>query len=166
MARGPEHRRKIVKLTSVEGATFTMTEELKASGSFGRSFIVVFADAAMKLATDASAPGDASRVFLWALSGGLSHQQWRTISQVEVGKVLGVSNGTVSKCLAYLRDAGMIERVGAGPRQQWRLTEGGSWRGTTGQYHRRKRETFAVIEGGRDIAGEIEAELDAIERGE
>lgn len=126
-----------------------MTSEIPPAARFDRSYVVVFADEATALAMDREAPGDASRVFLWALGGGLSFQQWRTISQVAVGRALGCSHSNVSRCLAHLLHRGLLERVGAGPRQQWRLTEAGGWRGKAGQYHRAKRERFAVIEGGQ-----------------
>lgn len=156
MARGPEQRRSIVKLTSPDGEAFTMTTELRPAGSYGESFVVVFQNAAKSLAFDNEAPPQAARLYLWAVSGGLSFETYRTISQAEVGCALFLSQATVGRCLAYLRDNLLVERIGAGPRQQWRLTPTGAWRGTTGQYHRRRRADAAsqgrlsVIEGGRD----------------
>lgn len=153
MARGPDHRRKIVKLLSTSGEAFTMTEEIRAAGSYGEAFVVVFQNAATQLALDAEAPPQAARVYLWAIGGGLSFEKHRIISQAEVGEQLGCSQATVGRCLSYLKDRSLVERIGSGPRQQWRLTPGGAWRGTTGQYHRRKRDDahrLQVIEGGAE----------------
>lgn len=117
-----------------------MTQERQPGSSFGRPFMVVFKDVAGSLARDQEAPGDALRVLFWAMGGALHHEQWRALRQTEVGGELGISGASVSRSLAYLLGRGLLERRGAGPRQEWRISPEGSWIGTPGQWHKRRRE--------------------------
>lgn len=130
----------LTRLTTETGEVYRMTQERQPGSSFGRAFMVVFKDVAASLARDQDAPGDALRVLFWGMGGALHHEQWRALRQAEVGGELGISGATVSRCLSYLLGVGLVERRGAGPRQEWRLSPEGSWVGAPGGWHKRRRE--------------------------
>lgn len=100
--------------------------------------MTLFADALMPLAMDRSAPSASFPVLTWCFAH-LSHETWRSIRQEDIADVLGVSRPSVSQALAKLLEKGLVERKGAGPRQEWRLTPAASWRGTAGAYQKRLR---------------------------
>jgi DNA-binding transcriptional ArsR family regulator len=140
-----------VSLFAPDGERYTMTQQRRPEQSFGRRYVVVFPDAMSRLSADPKG-FPALRVLIWAW-GGLSFEVWRSIRQVEVAAQLGVSQSTVTAGLKRLLELGFVERRGAGPRQEWLLTEAGGWRGTAARYQMRRRERSAglkVVKGGRD----------------
>lgn len=111
--------------------------------------MTLFAGALMPLAKDRDAPGGTMPVLTWCWEN-LSHEGWRQLRQVGIAEEMGLSQATVAAALAKLLEHGLIERRGAGPRQEWRLTPEASWKGTAGQYQRRRRldqRGLKVIEG-------------------
>ena len=131
--------RTVSTLTDGAGRRWVMSTQDRQQPSFERPFMVVFQDAALMIAKDGDAPGPCARVYLWALTA-LSHETWRALRQVEIAGELDVSVSSVSQSLAHLATRGLLERRGSGPRQEWRLSPDGSWRGTAGAYHKARRD--------------------------
>jgi hypothetical protein len=102
--------------------------------------MVVFPKVLAVIARDRAATGGTYRVLLWAWEN-LSYDQWRQVNQREIATDLSQSVGSVGDGFRYLRERELIERRGAGPRQEWRLTTEGGWMGTAGAYQKRRRET-------------------------
>lgn len=115
-----------------------MTHQRVPNSQYGVRFMTVFPEVLAAIARDRSAPGDALRVLMWCWDK-LSHQQWRALRQVEVGGELGISQSSVAASLKFLLEHEMVERRGAGPRQEWRLSPEGSWVGYAGEWHKAKR---------------------------
>ena len=141
--------RTISTLVGPDGGKWVRTDETIPAGSYGRPFMTVFAESLLPLAKDRQAPGASMAVLVWCWAN-LSHETWRQVRQAGIADELGVSQASVGAALAALLRHGQLERRGAGPRQEWRLTPEASWRGTVGQYHRRRRADargLKVIEG-------------------
>jgi DNA-binding transcriptional ArsR family regulator len=125
-------------LTDATGNRWMMTAERRPEASYGRRFMVIFPEALRALYQDADAPGCAGRLLFWCFDN-LSFEQWRTLRQVEVASAMGLAQTSISAGLRYLTERGLIEKRGAGPRQEWRVTTEGGWRGTAGQYQKARR---------------------------
>lgn len=138
-------------LIGPDGDRWVRTDETAPAGSYGKPFMTVFAQALMPLAKDRDAPGGTMPVLVWAWEN-LSHETWRHLRQAGIAEELGLSPASVSAALGKLLEHRMLERRGAGPRQEWRLTPEASWRGTAGAYQKRRRmesRGLTVVDGDR-----------------
>lgn len=135
--RGRDGKTKAT-LTTATGDTWTLHTERAKGSTYGRQFMIIFQDNIAALAADKDAPATMFKALLWCLSS-LSHREWRTIRQQEAADTMGLSMATVSRGLQELLKRKIVERRGAGPRQEWRLTTEGSFVGTAGQYHAARR---------------------------
>ena len=70
----------------------------------------------------------------------LSWTDFRLMPREKLAAELGISGASVSHALKALCEAGYIERQGAGPVTQWRLSLKFGWRGSVTAYQRAKRE--------------------------
>jgi hypothetical protein len=145
--------REIVTLSNEKGEHFTMKRERMPEASYGRPFVTVFPDALIAHAADARLPRSFFPVLVWCWKN-LDFKGWKFLNQREVAAELKCSMGSVNIALGLLRDRGIIERTGAGPRQAWRLTPETSWKGTAGGYRaevrERARPAFTVVDGGAE----------------
>jgi hypothetical protein len=145
--------REIVTLSNEKGEHFTMKRERLPEASYGRPFVTVFPDALLAHAADARLPRSFFPVLVWCWKN-LDFKGWKLLNQRDVASELKCSLASVNNALGLLRDRGIIERTGAGPRQAWRLTPETSWKGTAGGYRaevrERTRPAFTVVEGGAE----------------
>lgn len=98
----------------------------------------LFPDAAETLAADDTGTPSMARVYLWSVRN-LSFDRWTMLSQREVGQRMHLSQATIGRALADLAVRGFLDRRGAGPRQEWKLTPKGAWMGTAASYQKELR---------------------------
>ncbi len=134
------------KLTAPDGAEWSVSKHRCAGETYGVSFSVLFDRGARVLFETETLQAYDYRLFLWLAAGPtetrLTFEAWRAVHHTEVVSALGGSQSTVSRSLARLREAGLIER---GDRAQtgvtrYRLHEQVGWRGGVGSYWRRVAE--------------------------
>jgi DNA-binding transcriptional ArsR family regulator len=144
MARDTTLRR----LTDPDGRSFALTEQKQSRATFGRRFFVVF-DEALEDVVKRFKGGPEVRTFLMCALR-LSWTDFRLLPREKLASELEISGASVSHALKALCEAGYIERQGAGPVTQWRLSLKFGWRGSVPAYQRAKREGEArrVAEGG------------------
>jgi DNA-binding HxlR family transcriptional regulator len=104
-------------------------------------FRTVFDDAMRQLAVTIT-NGTTWRV-LAVLPEHLSYEVFRRLDQRQLGAKLGMRDNSVSRALKELHEAGVVERRGAGPVTEWRLTPDYGWRGDVASYHRTQRQRMA-----------------------
>jgi hypothetical protein len=141
------------KLVGPDGAEHTLVESRTSAGSFGRGFLIMWQDVLADLARDPEAGAGEYRVFLWAVSGGLTWRGWKQIRQVDLAEKLSLSLSTTSTALRWLLKRGLLMRQGAGPRQEWRLPTNAGWRGSVPAYQARRKEE---LEGARAMLARAE----------
>ncbi|MEL7274138.1 MAG: hypothetical protein AAGK33_11950 [Pseudomonadota bacterium] len=97
----------------------------------------------------------------------LSFDRFNLIDTKAMAEELGVSRPTISRCLNDLRDREFLERQGSGPRQTWKLTPEGGWRGTPTSFHKServraeaKKRKLTVIEGDKETTDALMVALE------
>lgn len=115
-----------------------MSEERQEAASFGRRFLVLFDDAAERLAKLGLSAHAYQLAFL--LMKRLDATTWRMLTQADIGSELDLSTATISRALRDLVRANFLERRGLNPRTEYRLCAMCAWRGTAGRYHKAVRE--------------------------
>jgi DNA-binding IclR family transcriptional regulator len=84
--------------------------------------------------------GATLRVFL-ALPDHLSWTEFRPLNQSQLATRLKITGASVSRAMKDLLNRGIVERIGAGPVMQWKLSLKWGWRGNAAAYHAAMRET-------------------------
>lgn len=127
------------KLTDPSGKTWHMVSEAETVKTYGRQFVVFFPETMMELARDRSTSSACFPVLTWAMQA-LSFERWMMLSQATVGEELGFGQSSIGRALSELEARGFLERRGSGPRQEWRLTPKGAWKGTAAAYQKERRK--------------------------
>jgi len=87
---------------------------------------------------------------LLILPSRLDWRDWRQLNQSELASTIHSYQANVSRGLKELLALGMLERRGAGPRQEWRLTQTLGWRGNVASFaaeaERRKKTKAASLD--------------------
>lgn len=111
----------------------------KASQHYGRTWLILFDDAAAAIAScRMSAP--TARVLQWCM-GALDAREWRTINQRKLAERLEVDRTAVSRALAELQRRGILLREGKAAR----LSIWVAWRGTAAAYRKERASRKAEI---------------------
>jgi DNA-binding transcriptional ArsR family regulator len=80
----------------------------------------------------------------------LDWREWRQLNQYEIASLLGTKQPSISRALKELLAAGLIERRGSGPRQEWRLMPELGWRGNVASFaaeaERRKKAKLMPLD--------------------
>jgi hypothetical protein len=117
-----------------------LSQVRRASQHYGRSWVVVFDDAA---AAAARAPmgRTTARLLIWAMAA-LDPRDWRTLEQWGLAAMMGCDRTSVSRGLADLARRGIIVRQGRAAR----LSIWFAWRGTAAAYRKERAARRAEIE--------------------
>lgn len=128
------------RLTITEGGeavgTFAVAQLRRAGTAYGRSWALVFQDAAMAIAAT-EMPAAAHRLAWWALAA-LHPREWSRVNASDIAAAFGWHRTTASRALGDLVAAGIIERK-AGDDRAMRLALALAWQGTVGAYHKERR---------------------------
>lgn len=123
----------------------------RASKSYGRSWMVVFDDAADLLSRVKLQPVSV-RVLWWGI-GHLDPREWRQIDQSELAWFIECDRTSVSRALTELCDRGIFQREGRGYRTSIWL----GWRGTAQAYQAERRKRRAEIANVRELLERVAA---------
>ena len=150
--------RPISHLLTKDGEKFTVRETRHPSASYGQRFTTMF-DAPLSSLADRIHSATALRVFL-KLPALLDFETWRPLRQAALADELGTRQSAISRALAELARAGVLDRQGTGPLTTWRLSMQWGWRGNVAAYQKAKRNAAKIakrlgddVTAGPPIAG-------------
>ena len=112
----------------------------RASEHYGRSWVVVFDDAAAAVARAPIGPTTA-RVLIWA-TAALDPRDWRAVQQADLAASIGVDRTSVSRALTDLVARGIIVRRG----RALRLSIWWAWCGTARAYRAERTRRRGELE--------------------
>ena len=137
--------RRIMSLLTTDGELLPVFEERTPSNSFNMGpWMITWDDQRRRIAREIK-NGTTLRV-LYALPDYLDFETWKRMDQKRLAVELDLSQSSVSHAMAELVERGIIERQGAGPVVEWRLSLNFGWRGNLASFKaaQRKRGTGKI----------------------
>jgi hypothetical protein len=136
--------RRITLVDGDKADEWSLTEVRKASRAYGRSWSLIFLDAARALAAAPMSPST-NRILWWCIAY-LHPKDWTLVRHERIAAELDLTRSMVTKALGELRDRGLIQ---FGDHSAMRLTLFVGWQGTAQAYQKQKRGRAKEIEAGR-----------------
>lgn len=133
MPTTPHRTDRIASIVTEQGEVLSVTEARQPGKSYGRMFHTQFTHEAATLARTISSAATL-RVFL-ILPDVLSYQHFKRLDQRQLGAELGLDDSSISRALKQLHSIGVVEKRGAGPVKEWRLSSDYGWRGDVAGFH-------------------------------
>ncbi len=131
--------KKIAELVSLETDTrFAITVDVGAGASYGKRWIIMFDEARQQVIRELRS-ASTLRVFL-SLPDHLTWTEFRSLHQSELAAALEIDSASVSRAMRDLLARGIVERIGKGPVQRWKLSLAWGWRGSAAAYQSAVRE--------------------------
>ena len=115
----------------------------RASTAYGRSWMVIFDDAAAAVGRAKMSP--ASTAVMWWAIGHLDPREWQLIDQSHLAAMLGYDRTAIGRALSDLTKRGILIREGRGYRTSIWL----GWRGTAAAYQKERRKRGGEIVAAR-----------------
>ncbi len=120
------------------GQRVAVSEPRPPGRSYGRMFHTTFSEATAELAKRLTS-GATLRVML-VLPQHLNYETFKRLDQSSLAGELGMTQASVSRALTELHEQGVVERKGAGPVTEWRLSSDYGWRGSVDGFHAFQRQ--------------------------
>lgn len=144
---------RVISITTEDGQSLAVSQQRHPSRSYGMSFHTCFDEPVAKIAREATTAG-ALKVFL-ILPRHLSYTTYRRLDQRKLGAEIGLDDSTVSRSLKQLHQLGAVERRGAGPSIEWKLSPDYGWRGDVDSYHAERRQRGSKAPGAKPAASAL-----------
>lgn len=137
----PQRAAPIVALMDQHGELHRVQQQRTPGTTYGARFMIVFDEARQQIVTKAKS---FATLKVWMiLPDHLDWIVWRRLPQKELAAKLSISIGSINAAMAELLAIGAVEKRGAGPVIEWRLSLDWGWRGTPDQYHAARKARIA-----------------------
>ena len=141
---------RVVSITTESGERLAVCQQRHPSRSYGMSFHTSFDEPTARIARNVT-NGAALRVFM-VLPSHLSYTVFRRLDQRMLGAELGLDGSAVSRALKQLHELGAVDKRGAGPAIEWKLSPDFGWRGDVDSYHAEQRRRGSKAPGAKPPA--------------
>lgn len=131
----------IVALVTDDGELHRVQQSRQPGTTYGARFMLVFDEARQEIVTKAKT---FATLKVWMiLPDHLDWVTWRRLDQRKLAKKLEIGVASVNRALTELLELGAVEKQGAGPVTEWRLSLDWGWRGSADQYHAARKARTA-----------------------